>query len=122
MCCSSERRRNLRAGKHSHAWPRAAWWLRGGFRVSSSACDAPIKTPLTPLHVFIDTLGPPPSQQVLSTYVNRLREQGWNVWKAVQKALDCGAVVDSEISRVVRIHVRTSPHPPCSGRSGCMRR
>lgn len=115
LSCRRGKKQKLRAGRHSQAWPRAAWWLRGGFRIASATCDAPIKTPLTPLHTFIKTLGPPPSQQVLSTYVNRLREQGWNVWKAVQKAVDCGAAVDSEISRVVRIHV-CRPHLLASSR------
>ena len=65
-----------------------------------------MKTPLVPLHVFIKTLGPPPPLQQLNTYVMRLREHGWNVWKIVQRAVRCGAIEDSEIARVVRIHVR----------------
>ena len=88
------------------AWPRAAWWLRGQLRTASSCCNAPVKTPLMPLHVFIKTLGPPPPLQQLNTYVMRLREHGWNVWKTVQRAVRCGAIKDSEIARVVRIHVR----------------
>ena len=86
--------------------------MRGSPRVASLCCDAPVKTPLTPLHLFIKTLGPLPPTQALTTYINRLRENGFNMWKTVQKAIDCGANVDSEISRVVRINVR-SPFSTC---------
>ena len=103
--CRRVRRVTIRSG--SQSWPRAAWWMRGSPRVASLCCDAPVKTPLTPLHLFIKTLGPLPPTQALTTYINRLRENGFNMWKTVQKAIDCGANVDSEISRVVRINVRS---------------
>jgi hypothetical protein len=94
------------------SWPKAAYWRRGHMRMASRCCDAPVKTPLTPLHELIRTLGPLPPLQALNTYVMRLREHGWNAWQVVQKAIQCGAAVDSEIARVVRIHVRASVLAP----------
>lgn len=84
-------------------WPKAAWWLRGGLRTRTTSCDAPVKQPLQLLHVFIKTLGPLPGREAMSTYVMRLREHGWNVWKTVQKALHCGAHLDHEIANIVRL-------------------
>jgi hypothetical protein len=104
-----------RASRESNArvdrqiWPKAAWWLRGGVRVASRCSDAPVKKPLIPLHVFIKALGPLPPLQALNTYVMRLREHGWNVWKPIQKALQCGAHMDAAVARVVRLSVRSIP-------------
>jgi hypothetical protein len=57
------------------------------------------------LHEFVTTLGPLPPQAAMYTYVSRLREQGWNVWKTVQKALKCGAHLEAELSSVLRLPV-----------------
>jgi hypothetical protein len=97
--------RDIKPRVDRQSWPKAAWWLRGGVRMASRCSDAPLKKPLIPLHVFIKAVGPLPPLQALNTYVMRLREHGWNVWKPIQKALQCGAHMDATVARVVRLSV-----------------
>lgn len=117
-CDSCRSQRTVHKGTVTKSWPRswpkAAWWLRGGLRYRTQCSDAPVKLPLHVLHEFITTLGPLPPQTAMHTYVNRLREHGWNVWRTVQKALKCGAHLDAEVSGVLRLPVRLrhpTPHP-----------
>ena len=102
-------------------WPKAAWWVRGGVRVASRCSDAPVKRALQPLHLFIRTLGPPPPLQALNTYVMRLREHGWNIWRLVQKAVQCGAHLDATVASVVRLQVRRALRGGACGGVGSAR-
>lgn len=43
-----------------------------------------------PLGEFIKRVGPAPSDVALVTYLQRLKEQGWNVDRTERKMLMCG--------------------------------
>lgn len=59
--------------------------------------EAPILQPMTPLSSFITTLGEPPSQESLETYLKRMKEWGYEVSPTIQKALKCGAKMQKEV-------------------------
>lgn len=52
--------------------------------------EVPVKGPFVPLGDFIKAVGPPPPDISLVTYLQRLREQGWDVNRTERKLLMCG--------------------------------
>jgi hypothetical protein len=54
------------------------------------ASDNPVKARFVPLGEFITRVGPPPSDVAMVTYLQRLKEQGWNVDRTERKMLMCG--------------------------------
>jgi hypothetical protein len=70
-----------------------------------------VQVQLKPLHEFINTLGPMPPMAHVHTYISRLKEQGWNVWRIVKRAADFGHM-DADLTALLRMPVR--PHPPAS--------
>lgn len=64
---------------------------------------------LQPLHEFIHTLGPMPPLAHLHTYVSRMKEQGWNVWRIVKKALETGHL-QADLCAMLQMPV--CPPPP----------
>ena len=63
-----------------------------------SMSEAPLITPLIPRGAFIPQRGRPAGKSALHTYLMRLREQGWDVFQTVKKAVQCGASLDKEVS------------------------
>ena len=59
--------------------------------------DAPVLSPLTRLSDFIDELDDPPSQDSLQTYIQRLREHGFDVSATIERTLACGAKLSPEV-------------------------
>ena len=54
------------------------------------ASDTPVKARFVPLGEFIKRVGPAPPDVALVTYLQRLKEQGWNVDRTERKMLMCG--------------------------------
>ena len=59
--------------------------------------DAPVLSPLIRLSDFIDEVDEPPSQNSLQTYIQRLREHGFDVSATIERALACGAKLSPEV-------------------------
>lgn len=70
-----------------------------------------VQKPLKPLHEFIHTLGPMPPLSHLHTYISRMKEQGWNVWRIVKKALDTGHL-EADLCSLLQMPVRSSASVP----------
>ncbi|WIA22484.1 hypothetical protein OEZ85_004780 [Tetradesmus obliquus] len=80
-----------RPARLSTAWPKAAWFVAGHGRWGlKEASDSPLKVRFHPLGEFIRRVGPAPSDVALVTYLQRLKEQGWNVDRTERKMLMCG--------------------------------
>lgn len=60
--------------------------------------DSPVLTPFEGLSTFISKIGERPSQESFQTYLNRMREQGFNTSATVRKALACGTKIAEEVS------------------------
>lgn len=58
--------------------------------VHLQASDNPVKARFVPLGEFIKKVGPAPSDVAMVTYLQRLKEQGWNVDRTERKMLMCG--------------------------------
>jgi hypothetical protein len=63
---------------------------RNDVALSTQASDNPVKLRFVPLGEFIKKVGPAPSDVALVTYLQRLKEQGWNVDRTERKMLMCG--------------------------------
>jgi len=100
------------------AWPRAAWFVAGLGRHAADVGDAPVRRALIPLYRFLKGAGsggggeggggasapPPPSSRrapsgrrpvppaSMTTYLTRMREQGWDVTRTADRAKVCGAL------------------------------
>lgn len=73
------------------SWPRASWFLAGQGRWGLRECsDTPTKVRFVPLGEYITRVGPAPSDVALVTYLQRLKEQGWNVERTERKMMMCG--------------------------------
>jgi hypothetical protein len=74
-------------------WPSAAWYLKGRGRWGVlEMSEAPEKSRYVPLGEFVTRLGPAPPAVTLVTYLQRLKEQGWDVSRTVRKLHLCGAL------------------------------
>lgn len=59
--------------------------------------EAPVLTKFTKLADFISRVGERASQETVTTYLQRLREQGCNATTTVKKAIDCGLKIAKEV-------------------------
>lgn len=71
------------------AFVRGVLITDGCFAITQ-ASDNPVKARFVPLGEFIKRVGPAPSDVALVTYLQRLKEQGWNVDRTERKMLMCG--------------------------------
>ncbi|KAK9799826.1 hypothetical protein WJX73_006324 [Symbiochloris irregularis] len=87
----------------SSAWPRAAWFVRGiGRHGVEDMSEAPILMPLIPLAEFVSKVGAQPKAESLHIWLQRMREQGWDVSHLVRRALQCGAAIRPETRGAAR--------------------
>ena len=89
------------------AWPRSAWYVAGLGRHAAEVGDAPVRRPLVPLFRFLKGAGcgdggpgarrapsgrRPVPPAAMTTYLTRMREQGWDVTRTQARARACGAL------------------------------
>ena len=85
-------------------WPRAAWFLKGHGRYAvHGVSENPIKLPFRPLGEIIKEVGAAPSPEALTVFIQRLREQGWNLAPTIRRIKECGANLDPQVLSVVRL-------------------
>lgn len=75
------------------------------------ASDNPVKARFVPLGEFIKKVGPSPPDVALVTYLQRLKEQGWNVDRTERKMLMCG--VNSIADRKEEANALAGGRPVC---------
>jgi hypothetical protein len=76
--------------------------------------EAPVLTPLTLLGDFVRRVGRPPTSTQLATYLQRLREQGFDVSETVRKVQACGCILEREVGADLT-HVQSGLHYSGSG-------
>ncbi|KIY91620.1 hypothetical protein MNEG_16344 [Monoraphidium neglectum] len=73
------------------SWPKAAWFVEGQGRWGvAGMSECPLKLAFVPLGSFIHTVGARPPDVSVITYLQRLKEQGWDVTRTERKLLMCG--------------------------------
>ena len=86
------------------AWPRAAWYVRGvGRHAADGLSEAPVIRPLVPLGDFIQRVGLRPAPDALHTYLQRLREHGFDVAATVDKVRGAGVALVAEVAAITRL-------------------
>ncbi|KAK9835784.1 hypothetical protein WJX74_007899 [Apatococcus lobatus] len=91
------------------SWPRSAWYVRGIGRYGvRGMSEAPAILPMQPLGGFVKVVGRAIEERELTIYLQRLQEQGWDVRNTVRKALSCGAQLQDQVARVVRLESAAS--------------
>jgi site-specific DNA-cytosine methylase len=74
--------------KKDGSWPRVAWFLKGHGRFGvTGVSENPVKVPFRPLGEVVKDVGMAPSAEALTVFIQRLREQGWNLGECQRAGL-----------------------------------
>lgn len=86
-------------------WPRSAFWVRGvGAFATPDVSDAPVLAPFQPLGEFLGELGREPTDEEVTSYMNRLRERGWQLSPTLEHRLKGGAGQNVNAIRQGHLH------------------
>jgi len=94
----------VQQGWDRDSWPRCGWWVRslGAFAVPGTS-ECPVLTPYQPLGEFIEEVGRQQTEEEVSSYINRLKERGWELGPGILSRLTGNAQASKESMEIVRL-------------------